>query len=174
MASSAMEQSLPDLVRDSKLETQIFTDHTVQTVYVSDPTTGQRCVPIEQRWHVAEQLGSGSFGVVYLEKCVSGPALGQVRAVKQLRKGGSNASNYARELEAIAKFSHEKVRRFFRRQSYILTGDSIDTVSSAHSAGTRLIAPSSLPWNTFPLATCKISLTLLSMRPKHAKLHSNY
>ncbi len=61
-----------------------------------------------KRWQVTEELGKGSFGIVRLEKCTSGPATGQVRAVKELVKRAAVA-NYYRELEAIAKFSQYKV-----------------------------------------------------------------
>jgi hypothetical protein len=59
-----------------------------------------------------KKIGSGGFGDIWLERCTSG---GQpddnLRAVKQMtvdRKYGS--IDYNRELEAIAKFSHKRVR----------------------------------------------------------------
>lgn len=68
---------------------------------------------MESKWQRTKELGRGSFGVVWLEKCTSGPDLGQVWAVKELRKGTRTVSpvSYARELEAIAKFSLERVCR---------------------------------------------------------------
>ncbi len=89
----------------------MFPDHTVQIVRVSDPKTGRRPTRVEQKWEVTKELGWGSFGVVNLQTCTSGPASGQLRAVKQIRKG---PANYDRELEAIAKFSQEKVTRVSR------------------------------------------------------------
>ncbi|KAK3317702.1 calcium/calmodulin-dependent protein kinase type 1B, partial [Cercophora scortea] len=87
----------------------------IQTEFISNPATGQRRAPCERRWEPTEELGRGSYGVVTLEKCTSGPASGQVRAVKRLEKGaGHHASlSYRRELEAIAKFSQEKYRDCF-------------------------------------------------------------
>ncbi len=56
----------------------------------------------------------GSFGVVWLENCTTGPSSGELRAVKVLRKATADASpNYYKELEAIAKFSQEKVGQIF-------------------------------------------------------------
>ena len=107
--------TLPDLVRDSKLEVEVSHDDTVQVAYVSNPTTGQRRTRVEERWRTAREVGRGTFGVVRLETCASGPGVGRVRAVKELWKGtvGSTpaaAVSYLRELEAIAKFSQARVR----------------------------------------------------------------
>ena len=52
-------------------------------------------------------LGSGSFGIVWLERCIQGNSEGKVRAVKKFRK--LESSDYYRELEAIALFSHSNV-----------------------------------------------------------------
>lgn len=111
-----MAQRLPDLVRDSQLEATVSADHTIQTVYVSDPITGQRRIQTEERWQRTRRLGRGSFGQVWLDKCISGPSSGQVRTVKEIWKdtvrtapGIAPPINYHRELEAIAKFSQKKV-----------------------------------------------------------------
>ena len=111
-----MEQSPPDLVRDSQLEATVVADHTLQTVYVSNPTTGQRRTRTEERWQRIRDLGRGASGQVWLHKCVSGPSSGQVRAVKEIWKETASSApgiappiNYYRELEAIAKFSQKKV-----------------------------------------------------------------
>jgi hypothetical protein len=107
-----MEESPSDLVRDSKLESSILDDYTIHTKYISNPATGERRTRVEERWQRTKELGRGSYGVVWLEKCTSGPGSGQLRAVKELRKEPANVSpiHYHRELEAIAKFSHERVR----------------------------------------------------------------
>ncbi len=99
-----------DLVRDSKLEAR-FPDNetTVHTYYVSSAIARRRKARVEERWVRQSQLGSGSFGVVWLEKCVLGSREGQTRAVKALTKGSPGSIDYGRELEAIAKFSHRKV-----------------------------------------------------------------
>lgn len=59
-----MEQNLPDIVRDSKLEVKVFADHIVQTDYVSNPVMGQRRARVEQKWQLTEELGKGSYGAV--------------------------------------------------------------------------------------------------------------
>lgn len=108
-----MDDVLPDLVLDSKLECTVLGDHTIHTKYISNPATGLRRARVESKWQRTKELGRGSLGVVWLEKCTSGPNLGQVYAVKELRKGTRTVppASYARELEAIAKFSQERVCR---------------------------------------------------------------
>jgi hypothetical protein len=99
--------SVPELVRQSKLEAQVSPDcqYTQHTYYVSK--LGQRKVQEEERWRRYQALGSGAFGLVFLEKCVQGNEQGKVRAVKEIRKPEN--SNYYRELEAAALFSYPKV-----------------------------------------------------------------
>ena len=110
----AGEQS--DLVRDSKLECTISSNSTVHVKHVSDPATGLRRVRTEELWQRTKQLGQGGFGIVWLEKCTSGPNNGKARAVKCIAKvlaepsRASSVVDYNRELEAIAKFSQERVR----------------------------------------------------------------
>lgn len=108
-----MDRPLSDLVRDTKLEVEVYPNHTVQITYVSNPATGQRRTRLEQRWQPSGEAGRGSFGYVRLETCSSGPETGQVRAVKELWKSGSGlrALSWVRELEAVAKFSQERVRK---------------------------------------------------------------
>jgi hypothetical protein len=76
---------------------------------------------VEERWQRKKELGSGGFGTVWLETCVSSSSYSSssngnqngLRAVKEIRTGGSTslaAMDYTRELEAIAKFSQAQVR----------------------------------------------------------------
>jgi hypothetical protein len=106
--SARNREALSDLVLDSRLEVAIFADHTVQTEYRSARLDDK----VEETWTRTKELGSGSYGVVWLEKCMSGPNSGDLRAVKQIRKSeaGLSHNNYHRELEAIAKFSQRRVR----------------------------------------------------------------
>lgn len=100
---------IPDLVQVSKLETQLHSDpeYTQHVHYVSGSTPRQRSVRKEERWKRERRLGRGSFGIVWLERCIQGDSEGKVRAVKEVQKFES--SDYYRELEAIALFSHNKV-----------------------------------------------------------------
>jgi hypothetical protein len=95
---------IPDIVQDSKLETQFHSDpeHVQHIHYVSGSTPRQRKVRKEERW-----LGRGGFGTVESQICIQGDSKGKVRAVKKMQKAAS--SDYCRELEAIALFSHNKV-----------------------------------------------------------------
>jgi hypothetical protein len=113
------EPQLADLVRDTKLEVAVFANHTVHTCYVRDPEMRRRGTRAEERWERqggGRLLGHGGFGKVWLEQCVAGPSVGQLRAVKGIAKQGlpgtaaGAAVGYGRELYAIAKFSQERVR----------------------------------------------------------------
>ncbi len=104
-----MAPSISDLIVDSELEVECFKDYSIQITFVSNPATGQRRIRERERWQRSKERGSGSFGVVWLEKCTEGPSTGDIRAVKEIRKGTATVSNYSRELEAIAKFSQKRV-----------------------------------------------------------------
>ncbi|KAH7116572.1 kinase-like domain-containing protein [Dactylonectria estremocensis] len=103
-------QPVPDLIHDFQLPTCFLPDGATQhTVYrVSHQSRQQRPSRIDETWCQQQELGRGSFGCVWLERCASGPAEGRLRAVKGIRKDHSLQLSYARELEAMAKFSHER------------------------------------------------------------------
>lgn len=102
---------ISDLVADSKLETRFHPEAKyVCHVYVeSDPTGGQRTVSRREYWQRRKHIGSGGFGSVWLEKCVKGKQEGEMRAVKEIQRPRKQFE-CDRELEAIAKFSHQRVR----------------------------------------------------------------
>ncbi len=106
-------EGLSELVRDWKLECDCsdIRNSTLQIRHVTNAAEGLWRQRVEERWRRKQELGRGSFGVVWLEKCVSGPSEGQLRAVKELRKAPQSTTSkyYAKELEAIVKFSHERV-----------------------------------------------------------------
>ena len=114
---------IPDLVRDSKLETRFLSGYTSHVYYESGHTARERVIPREERWKRVKHIGGGAYGKVYLEKCVEGRRHVDLRAVKQIPKPLQPAKlmNYNRELEAIAKFSHQKVSRFIRIDSRCLS-----------------------------------------------------
>jgi hypothetical protein len=107
---TTMTPMIPDIVQDSKLETQFHSDpeHVQHIHYVSGSTPRQRKVRKEERWRRERWLGRGGYGTVESQLCIQGDSKGKLRAVKKMQKLAS--SDYYRELEAIALFSHNKVR----------------------------------------------------------------
>ncbi|KAH0551390.1 hypothetical protein GP486_007397, partial [Trichoglossum hirsutum] len=99
-----------DLVRDSKLETTFCKEYTQHVYHVSGANLRQRKIRKEERWEKCRTIGSGSFGSVQLERLITDSSEEKYRAVKKIKKSTqqSSAIDYNRELEAIAKFSHEK------------------------------------------------------------------
>jgi hypothetical protein len=100
---------IPDIVQDSKLETQFHSDpeHVQHVRYVSGRAPRQRKVRKEERRKRERWLGRGGFGTVESQICMQGDSKGKVRAVKKMQKVASG--DYYRELEAIALFSHDNV-----------------------------------------------------------------
>ncbi|RSM03833.1 hypothetical protein CDV31_010299 [Fusarium ambrosium] len=111
-----MDDSLPDLVRDWELDTKFVSDkQTIHTTYVSDPARGRWRSAEEEVWDQTSMLGRGSFGVVSLQKCTSGPNSGNVRAVKEIQVTLDRSLDkfLSREISAIVKFSHKRFRECF-------------------------------------------------------------
>ncbi|RSM14886.1 hypothetical protein CEP52_001103 [Fusarium oligoseptatum] len=111
-----MDDSLPDLVRDWELDTKFVSDkQTIHTTYVSDPARGRWRRAEEEVWDQTSLLGRGSFGVVSLQKCASGPNSGKVRAVKEIQVTLDRSLDkfLSREISAIVKFSHKRFRECF-------------------------------------------------------------
>ncbi|KAJ4213247.1 hypothetical protein NW759_011090 [Fusarium solani] len=111
-----MDDSLPDLVRDWELDTKFVSNkQTIHTTYVSDPARGRWRRAEEEVWDQTSMLGRGSFGVVSLQKCVSGPNSGKVRAVKEIQVTLDRSLDkfLSREISAIVKFSHKRFRECF-------------------------------------------------------------
>ncbi|KAJ4199955.1 hypothetical protein NW767_007935 [Fusarium falciforme] len=105
---------LSDLVRDSKINTE-FLESCIQHVFhEAGRSLKQRLVRREERWVRQRYLGQGAYGTVYLEKREDG-GTGELRAVKELKKSvvPGHELDYARELEAIMKFSHPRYRHCF-------------------------------------------------------------
>ncbi|KAI1861560.1 hypothetical protein JX265_009527 [Neoarthrinium moseri] len=100
---------LSDLVRDSKIETE-FLDSCIQHVfYETGPSARERRVRKEERWVRREFIGRGAYGSVYLEQSKVDSSY-KLRAVKEIKKSVAPGEevDYIRELEAVAKFSHQK------------------------------------------------------------------
>ncbi|KAF2659785.1 kinase-like protein [Lophiostoma macrostomum CBS 122681] len=109
---NATQQS--DLVHDSKLETRFLEDCVCHVYEDSDRVTSQRAVVRHEYWKRKRHLGSGGFGIVWLESCTKGTQKGEERAVKEIKRTRETL-DYHRELEAIAKFSHRKYARWFAK-----------------------------------------------------------
>lgn len=105
-------QQLPDIVRDSKLETEIFDAYTQHIFYISGSSARERHMRREERWVRDQFLGQGAYGTVYLERCEQKDNSSRLRAVKEIKKFvvAGKELEYTRELEAISKFSHQRVR----------------------------------------------------------------
>ncbi|KAJ5081808.1 calcium calmodulin-dependent protein kinase type 1b protein [Penicillium alfredii] len=103
-------RSAVDLVRDSHLETEAAAGFTRHIVYVSNRNARQRRARREERWERQQELGTGSYGQVWLETCIEGEGTGRLRAVKEITKNDRSLTKveYERELEALAKFSNKK------------------------------------------------------------------
>src|SRR6266480_4165947 len=104
---------ISDLVRDSKLETTFYEKYTQHVYRVSGANPRQRKMRKEEHWERRRNLGTGTFGTIWLEKLITDNGEEKYKAVKEIRKSmqRSGAIDYSRELEAVAKFSHQKVRR---------------------------------------------------------------
>jgi serine/threonine protein kinase len=98
-----------DLVQDTKLFTHFKDSITIHTFRDIDTERGH--FNREEHWKREQHLGRGGFGQVYLQKCVVGTKQGSMRAVKVVHKPADShiCRSLDRELEAIAKFSHDRV-----------------------------------------------------------------
>jgi len=113
--------SVSNLVKDSKLRTNLDSELTTHTFLESTSVAGRRGRRREREeiWKKKRHLGIGIFGTVWLEECISEDKL---RAVKEVSKSapGSRSMDYNRELEAIARFSQQKVGFLFGGHSFAL------------------------------------------------------
>lgn len=107
-----------ELVNNMKLNAEIHPDGT--THYTFEPDYSQekagRWLPKKEIWKKEKLLGEGTYGKVWLERCSSREGTARLRAVKMIIKP-TNPAHRAycdQELEAIAKFSQQKVRPAYR------------------------------------------------------------
>ncbi|KAK7430433.1 hypothetical protein QQZ08_002952 [Neonectria magnoliae] len=124
MSSTNQSDGLTELVRDSRLPAtfrcegqQSYTIHSRPTVHWSRPT--------KEVWKHERDLVRGGFGLVELQSIEAEPGRVQYRAVKSIdiadHQSKTKRSLYMRELEALAKFSHEKVASYLMRlQTYLV------------------------------------------------------
>lgn len=101
---------LSDLVLDSKLNTAFRGPVTIHS-YLEIDEIGNRSTR-EEHWKWEQSLGRGGFGQVKLQTCSAKHGNQNYRrAVKIIDKPlkQSRPLDYNRELEAIAKFSNDRV-----------------------------------------------------------------
>ncbi|KAH7163375.1 kinase-like domain-containing protein [Dactylonectria estremocensis] len=125
---TARPARVSDLVRDSQLRTVVSLGLTHHTYYASSPDPQLRRTRIKEAWRRGRELGNGTFGRVWLETCEAGPKLSQLRAVKEIPKDRtlSSSIDYGRELEAMAKFSHDRyVHCFVRSYGWYESRDTV-------------------------------------------------
>ncbi|KAK7965794.1 kinase-like domain-containing protein [Apiospora aurea] len=114
--ATSSAQQLSDLVKDSRLETQTLQTCTQHVFYETGRTAHERHVRRTEQWVRQRFLGQGAYGIVHLEKSMAGDGEKErLRAVKEIKKhiGSGEELDYARELEAIAKFSNYKYAHCF-------------------------------------------------------------
>ena len=106
-----MMSSIPDLVRDNKLETSFDDKFTIHHYDDSDGEEHRRSNQRSEYWEESEPLARGGFGEVLLQRCVKGKHAHELRAVKKIARSISRAKqvDYVPELETLAKFSHRRV-----------------------------------------------------------------
>ncbi|KAI9706291.1 MAG: hypothetical protein M1820_004866 [Bogoriella megaspora] len=119
---------LPELVRDSRLETRVENDSIVH-LYKDRP--GRRVAPREERWKTKQKLGRGSYGTVFLlESATDSEPCSEkrYRAVKEISSQARRSLDFYRnELVAFAKFSKRKYERCF-----VQSFDWFETVDSLY------------------------------------------
>lgn len=98
-----------NLVQDARLETSFHSQYLYHVYHDSDPLAGHRSILRREYWERRKHLGAGGFGSVWLEECVKGQQKGEMRAVKEIKRP-QTLIDYNRELEALFKFSHARVR----------------------------------------------------------------
>lgn len=145
---------IPDLVQVSKLETHFYVDpNCTQHVRYTFGNTSRKKIREEEQWRREKDIGCGGGGVVWLERCLQSGKERNVRAVKKIRKVDS--STYYRELEAMALFSHSKVRSllmlFIRHHLWPIYSCrlSMNRALSNFSAGMRIVTAYLSLWNIF-------------------------
>lgn len=146
---------LAEFVLDAKLETLVVGNDTEHILYDVAGTSRQRPLPRRERWKREKKaIGRGSYGIVWLESCGT-----RQRAVKEIfmHRRRVNVTDCGRELEALCKFSRQKVSKQgfseFSR-TLILTEYflSLRDVLLSRLGGTNLENLSFWQWSTSTMA----------------------
>ncbi|KAJ5590317.1 hypothetical protein N7450_004289 [Penicillium hetheringtonii] len=112
-----MQPALPDLVADTRFRVK-FGDGSIQRFTFRSSTLNGKYVRREEKadeWKGEKELGRGTYGSVWLHRCLTSEGPAELQAVKKVNKRSlSNAGiSYVKELETIAKFSQAKYRGLF-------------------------------------------------------------
>lgn len=143
-----------DLVHDSRLSTRFVAGNTIHT-YLESTTVLNRRARRQKRvetWVRSKELGRGSFGIVWLERC---PRDNNLRAVKEIAKKKIRKNAYHRELEAMIKFSHHRVCRCLHSEDLKLIAFSMTACLFNHLVGMTTRTRCSLPWSILYLGICR-------------------
>ncbi|KAJ5698100.1 hypothetical protein N7462_000105 [Penicillium macrosclerotiorum] len=114
-----MASATSDLVLDTKIHVELRSGYTHRFSIRSENAPGKyvRRQHREDIWRQENILGTGSYGSVWLERCLTSPDAAELQAVKTIAKAMivRDGINYHEELEAIAKFSQKKYDGLFVR-----------------------------------------------------------
>lgn len=147
-----MPRAPDDLVSLSRLDVRLAPDASsyVQSTSIR-PVPGKRSIRRDVRWQREyKHLGGGTFGQVYLEKCMEAGRKEEKRATKRIEKAGR--IDYERELEALAVLSYKDevclpLHDRSGRARLTVSIRSIATSSSTFLAGTTRQCMSALSCN---------------------------
>jgi hypothetical protein len=107
--------TLPESVRDSRLEAHFKPTPTYPRFIIHPTVSGRRSWAKPVVWARQKLLEQGGNGLIWLEKRVESlenpSGTPELRAVKQIRvfRPISESDKFIRELDALAKFSKDKV-----------------------------------------------------------------
>jgi hypothetical protein len=145
-----MDDNLSDVVRDSKLRTRYEKPHTIHLF--DDPDSPPFSARRREQWKKDRTIGHGGQGRVVLQTCTGGSRGYTQRAVKMIPLQEGGRRRYLRELEAILKFSHDKVCSSSIAANHYSWRFLCSTPSTLqrHWDGTRHKANCISPWSISP------------------------
>ncbi|KAJ5356301.1 hypothetical protein N7517_010910 [Penicillium concentricum] len=112
-----MQSTTADLVTDTKFRVEFYSDLVHRFTFQSSNTPGQYVRRQERLdvWKKEKAVGSGSYGSVWVHRCLTSENQGELQAVKMVNKSqlSSGGIDFCTELEAIAKFSQKKYLGLF-------------------------------------------------------------
>lgn len=111
-----MQSNTTDLVADTKFRVEFHSDFVHRFTFQSSNAPGQYMRRKERLdvWKKEKSVGCGSYGSVWLHRCLTSEDQAELQAVKILGKRllSSVRIDFYKELETIAKFSQKKVHLF--------------------------------------------------------------